>query len=143
MGGDHIIGFQYAFAHKLEGRQNELSPLTSLIVRARTTSVKSAKAKFSLINGDAVSFSTFINLSDQFADIEIPLTSLHIESSLLLPRPYPGFLPLWFKASDAAGTFRLQDAEKLELTIGSDLDSSALNKPSGIEIENIWLQRNK
>lgn len=139
--GDHTIGFQYAFVHKLRGRQSELPSFTNLVVRARTTNAKSLKAKLSLINQDAVSFSTFITLSDQFSDIDIPLNSLRIDSSLLLPRPYPGFLPLWFKASDTTAMFQLLDAEKMELTIGSDLDSSALNKPYAIEIESIWLRK--
>jgi hypothetical protein len=58
--GDHTIGFQYAFGHKLKGRQSELPSFTNLLVRARTTNTKSLKAKLSLINQDAISFSTLI-----------------------------------------------------------------------------------
>jgi hypothetical protein len=53
---------------------------------------------------------------------------------LLLPRPYPGFLPLWFKPG-AMGSFNMQDAEKMQVI------SFGENKPLDIEVVSVWLEK--
>jgi hypothetical protein len=58
-----------------------------------------------------------------------------------MPRPYPGFLPLVFKASAALGELKLSEAEKVEITIGSDIPESELNKPYNFDVECIWLKK--
>lgn len=142
LSGDHTLGFQYYFADKLKGRSSELSSFKKLIVRARATGTQPVKAKVVLTNADAISAASWITLTDKFMDIEVPLNNLTADSSLLMPRPYPGFQALWFKGSGSASGFCLQDAEKLEITIGSELPPSEFNKPYGMEIQSIWLQKN-
>jgi hypothetical protein len=142
LSGDHTMGFQYYFADKVKGRSSELSGFTKLVVRARATGTQPVKAKVVLTNADAISAASWITLTDKFVDIEVPLNNLMADSSLLMPRPYPGFQALWFKGAGSANGFRLQDAEKVEITIGSELLPSEFNKPYGMEIQSIWLQKN-
>ena len=141
MAPEHTLGFQYSFRHKIRSRQAELSSFTRLTIRARTTKTKVVKAKVTFIDENASAFSAFINVTNDLQDIQVPFSSLRNDSSLLLPRPYPGFLPLWFKGSNTNGGFQLPAAEKIEITIGSDLDSSSVNKPYDIEIEKIWVEK--
>jgi hypothetical protein len=142
LSGDHTIGFQHFFGDKLKGRLTEAGAFTKLMIRARATGTQPVKAKVVLTNADAVSAASFITLTDKFMDIEISLTNLVPDSSLLMPRPYPGFQSLWFKGAGSMGSFRLQDVEKIEITIGSDLPLSEFNKPYGMEVQSIWLQKN-
>jgi hypothetical protein len=111
------------------------------MIRARSTGTSPVKAKVTLTDGNAVSVSAFITLTDKFSDIEVPLNSLVVDSALLMPRPYPGFLPLWFKAGGSAQAFKLQDAEKIEMTIGQDIPAAEFKKPYGFELQSIWLQK--
>lgn len=143
LSGDHTIGFEYFFADKLRGRISESSSFNKLVIRARTSEAYPVKAKVILINKDALSFSAAITLTNNLRDIEVPLNDLTSDSSLLLPRPYPDFLPLWFKAAGTPATFKLSDAEKIQVIIGSELPASELNKPYSLEVESIWLQKNK
>lgn len=140
--GDHTIGFSHYFTEKQEGRKSELDSFNKLVIRARTGEAQSVKAKVTLINKDAVAFSTFVNLDPDFRDIEVPLGSLMQDSALLLPRPYPGFLPVWFKGSGTS-SFRLQDIEKIQITIGPGLSSQESARPYSLELESIWLEKTK
>lgn len=129
-----LMGWQYFFKDKISGRSEELSSLTKLVVRAR--SMESASAKFCFITNDAQAFAATIQLQKEFQEFEIPITSLVKDSMLLLPRPYPGCLPLYF-TSASTKPFAIADAEKLELSFSS----SSTAKPVSIEVESIWLKK--
>lgn len=125
------MGWQYFFAEKISGRSDELTNLSKLVVRAR--SPQEVKLKLALITTDAEAYSTSIQLSKDWQDIEIPLSSLQPDSFLLLPRPYPGFLPLYFKTANVS-PLDIKKTEKLEIGFSG-------NGVVGIEIESIWLKR--
>ncbi len=141
LSGDHIMGFQYTFTGKLKGRESET--FDKLVIRARATGAEQVKAKITLTNADANSFSASITLSNSFRDIEVPLHGMVLDSVLLLPVPYPGFMPLWFKGSGAPGVFKLSEAQRIQVIIGNDVPPAEFNKPYSMEIESIWFQKNQ
>jgi hypothetical protein len=136
---DHVFGFQCFFADKLKGRATET--FNGLFIRARTTESGPVRAKITLTNRDGVSFSGYVTLQPDFADIELPLADLFPDSSLLLPRPYPGFLPLWFKASAGSSVFSLSEAERIQVTLGTDVPAADRSKPYSMEIASIWMRK--
>lgn len=140
--GNHSFGFAHYFGDKLLGRKWEVDSFTRLLVRARTAEPQPVKAKITLTGKDASSFSTFITLTSTFQDLEVPLSNLVQDSMLLLPRPYPGFLPLTFKGS-ANSSFNLPAMEKIQITIESGLPESEFRKPYSLEVETIWLEKRK
>ena len=142
LSGDHTIGFVHYFGDKLLGRKSEADLFNRLVVRIRTADGQPTKAKITLTNKDAFAFSTSINLNTTFEDIEVPMNNLVQDYALLLPRPYPGFLPLWFKGSGSA-SFNLSDIEKIQITIGSEVPVSEFKKPYSLEVESIWLEKKK
>lgn len=108
---------------------DQIKPTSSkLFIRARST--ESVTATVTLINADAAAFSTDINLTNSFTDIEVPLHHLVADSAMLLPRPYPGFQPLRFKAT-AGGTFQLNHIEKIQV---------AIKEPYRLEIASIQVK---
>ncbi len=141
LSGDHIMGMQWYLREKFNGRMSEVDSMSKLVVRARTGETQSVRAKVTLTNKDAVSFSTFITLTNTFQEIEVPLNNLVADSALLLPRPYPGFLPLKFKADVPAGKLKLSEIEKIGITIGEDVQPADFNKPYSMELGSIWLQK--
>jgi len=134
---DHTLGFQYYFADKVKGEK--LEPFKKLVIRGRAMGTQPVNTKIGLITRDAYTFSATAQLTDQFRNIEIQLSSLQSDSMLLLPRPYPGFQPLWFKAAGIS-SFRISEAEKIQVTIGTDILSSEFKKPYGLEVESIWFE---
>jgi hypothetical protein len=140
LAGNRIFGFSHYFADKLQGRKSELDSFNRLFITARTKETQPVKAKLTLTNEDAFSFSTFITITSNFQDIEVPLTDLIPDSMLLLPRPYPGVLPVWFKGSGSS-SFNFSAVEKIQVTIGGELPEP--KKSYSIEIEAIWLEKRK
>jgi hypothetical protein len=137
---EHVLGFQHEFTNQVKGRQSEADAFTKVVIRARTFENKPIEARIAFVNKNASAFAAKVMLTNQFQDIEIPLSALNPDAMLLLPRPYPGFMPLWFK-SNSTESFKLADAEKVEFTIGSTLQSSAFNQPYSFQIESIILKK--
>jgi hypothetical protein len=139
--GVDIVGFQFSFVEKLKGRMSELESFHSIVIRARTSNEKPIDAKVSLVNSNAQTVSATVSLTTQFQDIEIPLQNFKPGSSLLMPRPYPGFLPLTFNGGPINGKFNLLEAERIEITAASGLTDSEKEKSFGLEIESIYLKK--
>jgi hypothetical protein len=142
LSGDDTFGFDHYFADKLKGRFSEVNSFDKLVIRARTSEVQTVRAKITFINKDAFAFSTFVTLTNSFRDIEIPIKDLKTDSMLLLPRPYPEFMPLCFKATGES-SFHLIEMEKVQVTVGPGLNESEFKKPYSLEVESIWLQKKK
>jgi len=133
------MGFQLYIADKIKYRLPEVSSYSKVVIRARVTSGPTGKIKIALIDNDASGYGASAGLTDQFKSIEIPLSAFQPDSSLLLPRPYPDFLPLWFKASSFSG-LNISKLDKLQVTAGNDLPADSYNKPFGIEVESVTLE---
>jgi hypothetical protein len=130
-----VMGWQYFFGGDIAGRANELSSFTKLVVRARSSG--ETRTKISLITANADAYSTSISLSKDWMEIEIPLNGLQKDGFLLLPRPYPGFLPLKFETASKK-PLNILDAEKIEISFGEGLVSQA---PVSIEVESVYLKK--
>lgn len=135
-----LMGWQYYFGEKIKQRSTELSSFKKLLLKARSANNPSAKIKVSLINSTGAAFSKYFTVNNTMLDFEIDLSSLQPDSSLLLPRPYPGFLPLWFKANTTE-PFNIANAEKIEITFGHDITGTHSAMPYGIEVAGVWLKK--
>jgi hypothetical protein len=136
-----LSGFVLYVGDKVKGREAELSSFDKLIIHARTRNTGTVRSKVNLITKDAFPFAASISLTNTFQDIEIPLQSFRADSSVLMPRPYPGFQPFWFRPV-VTSSLQLPDIERLEITFGSDLSAGERAKPYSIEVESVWLQKN-
>jgi hypothetical protein len=139
-----LMGFQYVFAHKLKGGMaSDLDAYHTITVRARTGNEQPVSAKITLTNDLGQSFSSSFVLTKEMKDIVLPLDRFTPDSGLVMPRPYPDFLPLFFKAGGNAGVPHLYGLEKLEITIGGGLTDSELKKPFSLEVQSVSAQKNK
>ncbi|WP_207422496.1 cellulase family glycosylhydrolase [Desertivirga brevis] len=130
---DKIAGFQEFIADKLEGRLRELEGFSTVRLKAKALSDEKGRMKITLINTEGQAYSTFVDLPAMLSDLNIPLKAFKPNSSLLLPRPYPGFQALWSPANAPTKVPVLQDIEKLEITVNPDL------KATGFDIESVEL----
>ncbi len=133
---DLLVGFQHFFGDKWSGRLGDVAKCTKLVIRARVINQAAAIINVGLTQTDAATFSKNVTLGSEFADIEIPFTEMQPTAMLLLPRPYPGFLPLWFKQANATIINPLL-LEKLQIIVDGTLTGS---KQCSIEIESGWLK---
>ena len=125
------MGWQYYFRDKIAGRQEESGGFKKLVVKAR--SGQNVHAKLALITTDADAYASHIELTSEWKEIEIPLKDLVKSGYMLLPRPYPGFLPLNFE-STAKKPLDIRKIEKLEISF-----ESTGTAPVSLEVEYVRL----
>ncbi|EMR00768.1 hypothetical protein ADICEAN_04112 [Cesiribacter andamanensis AMV16] len=131
-----VLGWQLPVLEKLAGRQGELAAFTKLLIKARTDGDQPQRLKVSLITKDAASYAAYVELGNVLSQLEIGLKELKPDRMMLLPRPYPGFHPFWFAPAQAP-PFRLQDVEKIEVTLVPEQPLS--NTPYSLEVSSVWL----
>jgi hypothetical protein len=142
--GDKVFGVESFVGDKIRGRETE--EFGRVVIRGRgvgaggtTGNGGSAggsgsggsvgRLKITLIDGNGEVWSAFIELPDSLGDVGVPFSQLApSDGFLLLPRPYPGFLPLRFKYSGAQGPFSWKDTEKIQIT---------MEDGGGFEIESV------
>jgi len=103
-----MMAMQYFFADDLAPRKERLAGANEVRLRVRASAP--ATIDFSLIDAAGASFSTQSVVDTVWKELILPLKNFSPDSILLLPRPYPGFQPLWFRSS----TVSTPDASKLE-----------------------------
>ncbi len=114
---------------------NEATRFTRL--HTQLNMIEGGHVKIILVNKDAVGYAYDLPVTEGWQDVDIPLKEFKQDSILLLPRPYPGFQPLWFKANINSDLV-LNDLEKLQVIFypGNDLA-----KNTTFQITTIWLSR--
>lgn len=125
------MGWQMYVGDKCEGRKGSLSSLPYLVVRARSASGQGS-LQVTLINQDGAAFGTQVSLTERFIDHRILIDQLLPDRMLLLPRPYPGFLPLWFSTGTIVPDIRT--LERIQVLL------SGKGSPIQAEIESIRLE---
>ena len=133
------MGFQLFIGDKIKDRLPEVASYSKVVIRARMQTGQNGKLRVALINKDASSYAAYINMTEQYKNIEIPLSAFKPDSSLLVPTPYPGFQSPWFKAGSFS-KLSIPQLDKLEITTVNDFSTDQLNKPYSIEIESAWLE---
>ncbi|MFC6224516.1 cellulase family glycosylhydrolase [Hymenobacter artigasi] len=123
------------FGDKLAGRTTDLAGFTTIVVRARS-SQPNASVSLTLTTKDAVAYAAPLALSTEVREIRLPLSAFRPAALLLMPRPYPGFLPLHYQAP-GAGSLKVAEAEVLHLTWDA---ASVTGSPASVDIESISLQ---
>ncbi|MBK8089983.1 MAG: cellulase family glycosylhydrolase [Chitinophagaceae bacterium] len=136
---DEVMGLQHFIGNKLQQRSSELNSFTKIILRARTENKEPLNVKITLVSKNGFAFAAIVSLSNQFRDMEIPLVHFKNDKALLMPRPYPGFQPLYFQLSAVDEALNLKNIEKIEITV-SPLIQQSNNKSYSLEIEKIVLQ---
>lgn len=137
---DRPIGFQYYFGDKIKGRKAELAGVTKLVVQGRSDKSEPVNVKISLVNSNGAAFSTVVSLPQQLTEVEIPLSKLVADASLLLPRPYPAFQPLTFQPTNT-GVFTIANIEKVDIQVGQTSASEQPNQTIGVWLDYIGLKK--
>lgn len=146
-GVDSVSAVSRIVAADIRARVTEMGEFTKLVVRARVSGRNVATARVALIASNAVSVTAQLNLSDSFTDIELPLQNFKPAPALLLPRPYPGFMPYWFQASNVGKQpaeqhrLNLQLLDRVEVSNDPAADNADTTSPYTIEIESLWLKK--
>lgn len=119
-----MLGFQVYFGDRMKSAALKQVIADTLVIRARS-SQSAATIQIGLIDVNAHFFATRVALGADFKTIKIPLNSLKPAAQLLLPRPYPGFQPLYAQPA-ASASFDVKLTEKVEVSFEQGLEISSI-----------------
>ena len=88
---------------------------------------------------DGSAFGIIITINTEHGEYRMALDDLKPVKLVLLPRPYPTFLPYFFEYLSEE-KLNLNEVESLQFSIGPGIPSNELNDPHGIAIESVRLE---
>ena len=132
------MGWQLYFGDKITARKDDAKDYNKVVIRARSGDNAGKNMQLSFIDVYGAAYTATVSLNNNMQEIEVPLANFKSGASLLLPRPYPGFLPLWF---NSGGKYNLQigKLDKLELRIGTA--EREPNETQSVEVQWIYLSK--
>lgn len=124
------------FGHKLAGRLPDLTGFKEVVVKARANQAATS-VKVVLMTKNAMAYSASVQLGAALQELRIPLTSFRSDALLLLPRPYPGFLPLTHQPTSQPAAFKLAETEVLQVVLDAAAPASG---QLHVDFESVSLQ---
>ncbi len=138
---DNVAALQYAVQTKLQPLGSDANAYSKLVIRGKSTNHEPIKGKLILVTKDAISFVANFDLSNQTVETVLPLSAFSQGRYLLLPRPYPGFLPLWFTGQSNTASLKIENIDLVQFVIEKD-DNPGL-KETGPAFEIEWISLRK
>ncbi len=142
MQNQEVMGFQTFIGDKINPRISEAGSFDRIIVRAKTAPGQTINLKIVLVTKNGSAFASVVPVTENLQDLELPLTNFKSDSALLMPRPYPGFQPLFFKNASGNEVFNLAEVEKIQIITSPSLHPSN-TKAYSFEIESVRLGKRK
>ena len=138
---NETLGWNLILGDKLEFVGQSFDQSDHFAVEAKGGS-ESGTIKAILVLQDGTSYSTMIESSNEFNTSKIPFSAFQQDAMMLLPRPYPIFLPLWFEAD----VERALDPSKIEeiqfLFVPAD-GGSVVKENTSFSVESVWIEQAK
>jgi hypothetical protein len=130
---ERSYSYKYYFGDKIKGRTAELPLKKFLAIRAVNNGKSVQPVELGLIdqNGSVATVTVAINPGDTVC--RLPVESFTVGSYLILPRPYPDFLP--FRTLSTTKSFDRSMLEMLQVCIRPGKEAGA-----NMLIEKIWLE---
>jgi hypothetical protein len=136
-----ILGWKIYVGDKVAGRRTSLDSFGNLVVKVKSTNRAHVVLRIILVDRNGGAFSTPVTISNNYAHHTVPIGRFKFGSMMLLPRPFPPFLPLWFRSSELAPRTLsgLQDIEEVQFLVEQNVEDTA--ESYGFEIESVWFEQ--
>ena len=113
-----------------------------LRVQARAVERPSDWIEVGLVQRDGTVWGAVLDLTDTWEEVAIPLSTLRRVPLVLLPRPYPQFLPYFFESAATGDAPDPAQLDGLQFSLSADLYSdTTIEGAHGFEIERVILER--
>jgi len=109
------------------------------VLNARSISGKTEKIQVALVDKNGSSFGKIIEITPENGEYTIDLSHLKSVKTVILPRPYPGFLPYYFEHNNR-NPCNLKNVESIQISIGPGLEKEALTQKHEIGVTSVRLE---
>ncbi|AHJ97084.1 hypothetical protein Hsw_1489 [Hymenobacter swuensis DY53] len=125
------------FGDRLAARASEAGNFRELVLRARRGGA-AGPVRLVLTTRDAAAYATEVEVGADMQEIRMPLAAFRPAQQVLLPRPYPSFLPM-NSPSNAGPALPLAQAEILQILLSPAAASGSTERPF-LDIESVELR---
>jgi hypothetical protein len=129
---------KYYFGDQVRGRRTSLNSYKQVVVRGNSLNGSPCKIQLALLDKDGVAYGNILEMDTVHGEYRLPIAQLEQVKSVLLPRPYPSFLPYYF--NPGLKKFDINGIESLQISIGPGLTPARQQLPNGIAIESVVLE---
>ena len=113
--------------------------MKELVFKGRSLDGKPGKIQLALVMKDGSAYGGIITAGANSQDYMLLLADLKPVKYVLMPRPYPTFLPYYFD-NKSTSNFDLSEVESIQFSIGPGIPENELDEKHGIAIESVRLQ---
>lgn len=128
---------RFYFGKKIAGRSTELNNKTKLIIRAQSN--LAFPLQVALVNQHGQAFGALVEVIPGKNEYSVLFSDLKPVPLVLLPRPYPGFLPYYFQ-TPATAVFEITTTENLQLSVGPGIPASEVNQKRSFLLESVRVE---
>lgn len=125
--------FKYYFGDKIKGRRDELTQKKDLLIKATNLLPLGQVAEIGLTDQNGSVLAEVITLSPQKKEYSIPLDSFTKADFVIIPRPYPDFLP--YQVTTNSKLFDWPSIETLQLML-----IPGQQEKVDVKIERVWME---
>lgn len=136
---NQALGWSLFVADAVQARSTTVRDAESLVVHGKSAVDGPSDIKVILIDRNGSAFSASMTLSENTDQMSIPFSQFSQDKFMLLPRPYPPFMPFWFE-SDQARDLQPDLIEEIQILTGYGFEKLDQPVPAGFEIEAVWIQ---
>jgi len=130
---------RHYFGDLIEGRKNDIPQKKSLVLNGYSLGNTKFPIQVSLVMKDGSAFGTIIEINSEDKSYSVKLDDMKKVRPVLLPRPYPTFLPYYSKAGKA-DSLDLNQIESLQISIGPGIKEEDWGKTYELMISSVWLE---
>ncbi len=135
--GDYTL--RYFFGDEIKERKKDIPQKTELVFKGHSAGKSSFPIMVSLIMKDGSSFGGQIVINPNDKLYQLKLKDLLKLKAVLMPRPYPTFLP-YYSSAGKATQLDLNKIESLEISIGPGIKEEDWGKTYEMMIESVRLE---
>ncbi len=124
---------------KILERKKDLPGMRELVFKGRSLNKKPCQIQLALVMKDGSAYGGIISVDSDSQDYRLSLMDIKPVRYVLMPRPYPTFLPYYFDNSSIS-KFDLSEVESIQFSIGPGIPANELEDKHGVAIERVRLQ---
>lgn len=137
---NELIGIQYSIKEKLANRLSDADHFAAIEVEAQVQGKDNQVLKVGITDKEGRAWTSHITINWELEKYLIPISDLKQEAALLLPRPFPGFMPLMLKNIKSADGINWSDVEKMQISLEQTEDNRQSEISYTIEVGKVLIK---
>ncbi|WP_228850418.1 cellulase family glycosylhydrolase [Aegicerativicinus sediminis] len=135
--------YDYSIKHfvidELKSGIGSLSEKEKIVFKGRSLQEKPQIIQIALVQNDGSAFGGELLLSQELDEYKLNLEDLKLVKTVILPRPYPSFLPYFFNP-DKPKEFDINAVESIQISVGPGLTEKEQKESQGFGVVFIKLE---